>query len=89
MAQAQNGTAKGKRPGRPRLETPVQRIHLTLSLRVGEDDDLLAFFASHLPRQRARAVMVALRQGGVGAEIVTHVEINEAELLAALDDLLF
>jgi hypothetical protein len=86
---AQDGMAKGKGPGRPRLETTVQRIHLTLSLRMGEDDDLLAFFARHPPRQRARAVMVALRQGGVGAGIVTHVEINEEELLAALDDLLF
>ncbi len=59
--------AQRKGPGRPPLEVAVQRIQLTLPLREGEDDDLIAFFARHPPRQRARAVVAALRQGRVGA----------------------
>lgn len=54
--------AKGKGPGRPRLETTVHTFNITLSLREAEDDDLIAFFARHPPRQRARAVVTALRR---------------------------
>lgn len=76
-------------PGRPPLTMKVHTIQVTLSLREGEDDDLLAFFGRHPPRQRARAVIAALRQGRVGEETAVSSEIDEAELLAALDDLLF
>lgn len=55
----------------------------------GEDDDVLAFFARYPPRQRARALLMALRQGGVGRETAVGGAFNEAELLEALDDLLF
>lgn len=75
--------------GRPCLATTVHAIHITLSLREGEDDDLIAFFAQHPPRRRARAVITALRQGGVGEETTVGGTFDEAELLAALDDLLF
>ncbi|MCB0081494.1 MAG: hypothetical protein KDE47_11200 [Caldilineaceae bacterium] len=55
---------------RPRLDCPVVKIPLTLSLRVGEDDDLIAFFAHNdqtLNISRASAVMAALRAGGIGS----------------------
>jgi hypothetical protein len=80
---------RGDGPGRPPLAVAVQRIQLTLSLREGEDDDLIAFFARHPPRQRARAVVTALRQGGVGVERGDPPVIDEAELTAMLDDLFF
>jgi hypothetical protein len=66
----------------------VRLIRITLSLRPGEDDDLLAFFETIPAGGRARAVMTALRQGGVG-ETAVGGKFDEAELLAALDDLLF
>ncbi len=81
--------ARGDGPGRPPLGVAVQRIQLTLSLREGEDDDLSAFFARHPPRQRARAVMTALRQGGVSVEEGGSPVMDEAELAAMLDDLIF
>lgn len=80
---------RGDGPGRPPLAVVVQRIQLTLSLREGEDDDLIAFFAHHPPRKRAQAVVVALRQGGVGDEGSVTPIIDEAELAAMLDDLIF
>jgi hypothetical protein len=80
---------RGDGPGRPMLEMAVQRIQITLSLREGEDDDLIAFFAHHPPRKRARAVVVALRQGGVAMTGDVTPVIDEAELAAMLDDLIF
>lgn len=80
---------RGAGPGRPPLTVKVHTIQVTLSLREGEDDDLLAFFGRHPPRQRARAVIAALRQGGVGEETAVGRAFNEAELLTALDELLF
>lgn len=55
---ARDEIVKGNGPGRPRLETPVHTFHITLSLREGEDDDVIAFFA----RQPARALKAALRR---------------------------
>ncbi len=78
-----------RRRGRPPLAVKVHTIQVTLSLREGEDDDVLAFFACYPPRQRARALLMALRQGGVGRETAVGGAFNEAELLEALDDLLF
>ena len=78
-----------KRRGRPCLAATVHTIHITLSLREGVDDDLIAFFAQHLPRKRAQAVITALRQGGVREEMIVGLAFDEAELIAALDDLLF
>lgn len=42
---ARDEIVKGNGPGRPRLEMPVHTWHITLSLREGEDDDVIAFFA--------------------------------------------
>ena len=77
------------RRGRPPLAVKVHTIQITLSLREGEHDDVLAYFARHPPHQRARALLTALRQGGVGRETAVGGVFNEAELLEALDDLLF
>ena len=81
-------TRKARR-GRPPLAVKVHTIQIPLSLREGEDDEGLAYFARQPPRQRARALRTALRQGGVGRETVIGGVFNEAELLEALDDLLF
>jgi hypothetical protein len=75
-------------PGRPPLTTAVHTFHITLSLREGEDDDIIAYLSGQPPRGRARAVIAAMRQGGVG-ETAVNQAFDEAELLAALDDLLF
>ncbi len=39
--------------GRPKLECPTSQVRITLSLRPGEDDDLLFFFAG-TPQPAAR-----------------------------------
>jgi hypothetical protein len=75
-------------PGRPPLATAVHTFHITLSLREGVDDDLIAYLSGQPLRCRARAVIAAMRQGGVG-ETAVNGTFDEAELLAALDDLLF
>lgn len=57
-----------RRGGRPPLTTEVIRVRVTLSLRVGEDDDLIDWFAQLPPRQRPRYLKGALRQGGATIE---------------------
>lgn len=52
-----------KRRGRSRSPISVQQVRVTLSLRAGEDDDLLAFFATLPPGMRATALKSALRSG--------------------------
>lgn len=49
--------------GRPRLPDPTRQVHVTLSLRPGEDDDLIHFFASIPERMRATAIKTILRSG--------------------------
>lgn len=73
--------------GRPSLPTPVVEIHIHLRLRVGEDDDLLAFFSRFPARRRAVALKTALRAGGMQVE---NVETGPSEdvLADALDGLL-
>jgi len=73
---------------RPRLTTPVRQVKLTLSLREDEDDDLIAWFDSLPTRQRARAVLAALRQGGA-ALVADELAADEDELAGALVDMLF
>ena len=55
----------GSKRGRPKLECNVHQFRFTLSLREGEDDDLLFFFAGIPERRRAAALKAALRAGGV------------------------
>ena len=51
--------------GRPKLECHVKQVRVTLSLRTGEDDDLLAFFTGIPNGHRAAILKIALRSGGV------------------------
>ena len=57
-----------RKGGRPRRETIVVRVKLRLH--PGEDDDLIAFFASLPKRGRARAVIGALRSGDIHRVLV-------------------
>ena len=57
-----------RKGGRPRRETVVVRVKLRLH--PGEDDDLIAFFASLPERGRARAVIGALRSGDIGQVLI-------------------
>ena len=50
--------------GRPKLECQVTQVRVTLSLREGEDDDLLMFFLGIPNGRRAAALKSALRAGG-------------------------
>lgn len=50
--------------GRPKLDCKVHQIRFTLSLREGEDDDLIFFFSDIPERRRAAALKTALRAGG-------------------------
>jgi len=58
-------------------------IHIKLRLYPGEDDDLIAFFASISPRLRAAMVKQALRSGVQVAD--QEVSSDDDELLEALD----
>ncbi len=55
----------GSKRGRPKLDCKVHQIRFTLSLREGEDDDLIFFFSDIPERRRAAALKTALRAGGV------------------------
>jgi uncharacterized protein with von Willebrand factor type A (vWA) domain len=72
---------------RPRLDCEVYPVKLTLSLREGEDDDLIAFFSRIPPRGRAKAVVTALRQGGV-AVVDDALDFEDSEIAGALEMLL-
>lgn len=75
------------RRGRPRLADRPISIRIHLRLRPCEDDDLLAFFACHAPRQRATALKSALRAGRLSA--VAAPAVAEDMLAEAVGDLLF
>lgn len=74
---------------RPRKQGAVHRLQVTLCLWEGEDDDLIAYLVEGdiLPRQRAQAVMAAMRQGMETA--VADDEIDEAEAVNQLGGLMF
>lgn len=55
---------KGGRPAQP----DRVRIQIKLSLRKGEDADLIAWFAQIPEGYRPKAVMTALRQGGMATQ---------------------
>jgi len=73
--------------GRPLSATPSWECQIHLRLRLGEDDDLIAFLESIPPRRRVQAIKSALRSGGMGFR---QLEANnaEAELQAAVDEFL-
>lgn len=77
--------------GRKALSTPTIRVPITLSLRPGMDDDLIAFFdrTSDSPNSRAVAVIAALRAGGINDGATSSSSDNDKELSDALESLLF
>jgi hypothetical protein len=73
--------------GRPVSTAPTWDCQIHLRLRVGEDDDLIAFLGNIPPRRRAKAIKSALRTGGVSLSQV-EADSSEMELLVAVDDFL-
>ena len=73
--------------GRPAATSPTWECHIHLRLRVGEDDDLIAFLSQLPPRKRAVALKAALRTGGVTLNPLDD-GISDDELLASIDDFL-
>ena len=51
--------------GRPKSFYEVVVFRISLSLRKGEDDDLITFLADKRPRKRAIAVKTRLRSGRI------------------------
>ena len=49
--------------GRPRLTTKRYRYYINLTLRAGQDDDLIALLADLPPRQRVKVIKTVLRAG--------------------------
>lgn len=73
--------------GRPASTAPTWECHIHLRLRVGEDDDLIAFLSKLPPRKRAVSLKTVMRTGGVSLSQVED-DSSDAELLAAIDDFL-
>lgn len=73
--------------GRPASTTPAWECHIHLRLRMGEDDDLIAFLSSLPLRRRAQALKVALRSGGMQPSQIVDETLDD-ELAAAADDFL-
>jgi hypothetical protein len=75
---------------RPMLEAPAVRINVILSLRPGEDDDLIRWFQSIPARERAQAVIARLRTGTNGDLVADEAADVSAEAFeSAFDGLLF
>ena len=75
------------KPGRPISTAPAVECHIHLRLRVGEDDDLIAFLNTLPARRRASAIKAALRTGGMGFGL-TNDDSSDDELISAIDDFL-
>ena len=73
---------------RRKLTSKVHRFDINMTLREGEDDDLIAFFQSIPKNRRVRAVKTALRSGKLETDIETELP-DDDELSSALDDLMF
>ena len=73
---------------RPALEMVVHQVRVTLSLREGEDDDLIDFMQRLPFRGRAAAVKTALRTGNLNAALCADGP-DDDELAEALEDFLF
>jgi hypothetical protein len=73
--------------GRPGSTAQIVECHIHLRLRVGEDDDMIAFLVNLPSRKRASAVKAVLRNGGMGPGMLDD-DSSDDELLAAIDDFL-
>jgi hypothetical protein len=78
---------KAKALGRPRLEMAVIEIHIHLSLRQGEDDDLIRFFQATGKRRRAVQLKQALRTGNLQAGIAEALD-EDGALADSVDEFL-
>ena len=72
---------------RPRFDGVIHTVRLSLRLREGEDDDLIGFFEQLGDRGRARAVIQALRQGGL-TFTGNEAEDEDEGLYASLDGMM-
>jgi hypothetical protein len=79
-----------RRRGRPRLAEPAIVCRLALTLRRGEDDDLIAFFEAIPVRGRPAAVKEALRGGVRGGGLADGMGTSgrDERLVEALEQLL-
>ncbi|MEM7130388.1 MAG: hypothetical protein AAF702_28950 [Chloroflexota bacterium] len=73
---------------RPKLQTKIYRFDINMTLREGEDDDLIEFFQSIPKRSRVLAVKTALRSGKLKIAVQSDLP-EDDELADALDDLMF
>jgi len=71
---------------RQKLEQRTRIVQVKLSLRPGEDDDLIEFFNQVPARLRVAAVQQALRSGGMSLKLEDLP--SDAEVENALDGLL-
>ena len=73
---------------RPRLEFETVIIRTSISLRPGEDNDLIAFFEKIPPRKFAAAIKKAMRSGALldfGAELGQDDDALEQSLADFMD----
>jgi hypothetical protein len=73
--------------GRPVSPLLAVECHIHLRLRVGEDDDLIAFLNTLPARRRASTIKSALRNGGMGFGMLAD-DNSDDDLLAAINDFL-
>ncbi len=73
--------------GRPAAPAKAWEIFIHLRLRVGEDDDLIAFLGSLPPRRRATAIKSALRSGGMTI-LPADDGVSDAEMFESINDFL-
>jgi hypothetical protein len=71
---------------RQKFEQPTLIVQVKMSLRPGEDDDLIEFFDQVPARLRVAAVKQALRSGGMSLKLDDLP--SDAEVETALDGLL-
>lgn len=68
---------------RAKLDQPPVIVPIKLTLHIGEDDDLIAWFQSAPARLRSAAVKAALR-GGASQTAATQPDDNTPDLLSGL-----
>ena len=73
--------------GRARLTSMVVVVRAVLSLREGEDDDLIESFRSVPARKRAAFIKAAMRSGGMAAVNIEGLP-DDDELADSLDNFL-
>ncbi|MBN1890638.1 MAG: hypothetical protein JW850_21770 [Thermoflexales bacterium] len=69
-----------RKRGRPQDTSRRVRIRLTLVLREGEDDDIIALYERTPPRHRARVTLATMRAGGVRA-VAEGMNVDDGQVL--------